>query len=206
MEKTLGDQFLNFLELSDRKFATTEQTPLSWKEKLASLTLILLASTSPSSAISLNNDANKAVFSQVLERTLACLKKFGLIEEEEELKTTASGEHPASALMSRVNDLARKTNLYYINIIKVSGYYFDIEKERNIDKKRLFFLLKKIFGYFSPSCDYKDMYKELEQISQLYSPKFLARSINPMTSLSILKKVKEFMDQEIWHLPQKPSI
>jgi len=201
--KTLEEQFLKFLELSDHKFATTEQSPLSWKEKLASLSLILMASTSTSSAIRLNNKANKAVLNEVFEKTLACLKKFGLVEKKEELKTTSRGEHPVSALMSRVNELARKTNLYYKNVREVSGYYFDIEKEGDIDKKRLFFLLRKIFGYYDPNCDYGEMYKELEQISQLYSPRFLARSINPMISLSILKKVKEFMNQEIWHFPQQ---
>lgn len=201
--KTLEEQFLKFLQLSDHKFATTEQSLLSWKEKLASLSLILMASTSPSSAIRLDKDANKAVLNEVFEKTLACLKKFGLVKRQEELKTTSRGEHPVSALMSRVNELARKTNLYYRNVRDVSGYYFDIEEDGDADKKRLFFLLRRIFGYYNPNCNYAEMYKELEQINHLYSPRFLARSTNPMTSLSILKKLKEFTNQEIWHLPQQ---
>jgi len=204
--KTLGELFLNFLEQSDHKFATTEQTPLSWKEKLASLSLILVASTSTSSAIRLNNDANKAVLDEVFEKTLACLKKFAMVGKNEELKTPSRGEHPVSALMSRVNELTRKTNLYYKNVREVSGYYLDVEKDSDIDNKRLFFLLRKIFGYYDPNCNYGEMYKELEQISQLYSPRFLARSTNPMVSLSILKRLKEFMNHEIWHLPQQSQL
>jgi hypothetical protein len=203
---TLDEQFLTFLEQSDHKFATTEQTPLSWKEKLAGLSLILVASTSISSAIRLNNDANKAVLGDVFEKTLDCLKKFGLVEKSEALKIPSRGEHPASALMARVNQLARKTNLYYKNDRDVSGYYFDIEKDGDIDSKRLFLLLRKVFGYYNPNCNYGEMYKGLEQISQLYSPKFLARSINPMISLSILKRLKEFMNHEIWHLPQQSQL
>ena len=203
--KTVEEQFLKFLELSDHKFATTEQSPLSWKEKLASLSLILMASTSTSTAIRLNNEANKTVFKEVCEKTLVCLKNFGLVERKEELKTTSRGEHPVSALMSRVNELARKTNLYYKNVRDVSGYYFDVEKDGDVDKKRLFFLMKKIFGYYDPNCNYGEMYKELEQISNLYSPRFLGRSMNPMISLSILKSVKEFMNQEIWHLSPQPQ-
>jgi len=201
--KTLEEQFINFLEQSDHKFATTEQTPLSWKEKLASLSLILIASTSTSSAVRLNNDANKTVLDEVFEKTLACLKKFGLVGKNEELKMPSRGEHPVSALMSRVNELARKTNLYYKNAREVSGYYFDVEKDGDIDNKRLFFLLRKIFGYYDPNCNYGEMYKELEEISQFYSPRFMARSTNPMISLSILKGLKEFMNHQVWRLPQQ---
>ena len=204
--KTLEEQFLRFLELSDQKFATTEQTPFQWKEKLASLSLILMASTSTSSAIRLNNEANKTVLNEVFDETLSCLKKFGIVGKKEELKTTSRGEHPVSALMSRVNELTRKTNLYFKNVREVSGYYFDIEKNGDIDKKRMFFLLRKIFGCYNPNCNYGEMYRELEQISQLYSPRFLARSINSMVILSVLKKLKEFMNHEIWHLPQQSQL
>jgi len=201
--KPLEEQFLEFLELSDHKFATTEQSPLSWKEKLASISLILMASTSTSSAIRLNSQANRSVFTEVLQQTLTCLGKFGLVGKNEKLKATQRGEHPVSALMSRVTELARKTNLYYKNIREVSGYYFDIEIEGGIDKKRLFFLLRKIFGYYNENCDYEEFYKELEHISQLYSPRFLARSVNPMISLGILKALREFLNREIWHLPSQ---
>lgn len=101
------------------------------------------------------------------------------------------------------NNLTRKTNLYYKNVSKESGYYFDIEKNGDIDERRMFFLLRKIFEHYNPNCNYQEIDKELAQISESYSPKFLARSINPNVSVSVLRRLKEFMDQQIWRLPQK---
>jgi len=201
--KTLEEQFLNFLELSDKKFNTVEQTKLLWNEKLASLSLVLLASTSPSSAIRLNNEANKAVLTEVFQKVLACLKRFDMIEKEYELKTVSRGESPVSALMSRLDTLARKTKHYYKYVGKGSEYYFDIEKDSGIDEKRLFFLLRRIFEQYNPSCDYGEMYKELAGISQLYYPRFLSRSVNSTIVLTILQKLKDFMDEEILHLPPR---
>jgi hypothetical protein len=194
-------QFLKFLELSDQKFNTGELSQLRWDEKLASLSLILMASTSASSAIRLNNEGNKIVLGEVLDKTLDCLKKYGMIEKEEKLKTKSRGESPVSALMSRLNALSRKTNHYYRNITQESGYFFDIEKDGDIDEKRLFFLLGRIFEYNRQDCKYEEIYRELAEISQRYSPRFRNRSTNSFISLAILKKLKEFTELEIWHLP-----
>jgi len=198
---TLDQQFLNFLELSDQKFNAVEHVKLRWDEKLASLSLILLASTSPSSAIRLNNEQNIAVLTEVFQKVLACMKKFHVIEKEHNLKTVNRGEAPVSALMSRLNALPRKTNHYYQIIGKGSEYYFDIEKDNRIDEKKLFFLLRRIFEKYYPNCNYDQMYNELADISEHYHTRFLSRRANPTTVLEILQKLKEFLNNEIYRLP-----
>ena len=198
---SFDEQFLKFLELSDQKFNTTEQTKLIWKEKLACLSLILLASTSPSSAIRLNDEANKSVLAEVFQKTLDCLKKYGMVGKGAELKTVDRGETPVSALMSRLNALARKTNHYYKYVGKGSEYFLEIERSGEIAERRLSFLLKRIFEEYDPHSDYKEMYKELSKVSQLYYPRFRARSVNPTIVLSILRKLKDFMAEEILRLP-----
>ncbi|MEM3572852.1 MAG: hypothetical protein QXJ62_01280 [Nitrososphaeria archaeon] len=198
---TLDKQFLNFLELSDRKFSLGGQEKLQWDEKLASLSLILLGSTSPSSAIRLNNEQNKSVLTEVFQNVLDCMKKFNIVEKEHTLRTVNRGETPVSAVMSRLNALPRKTNHYYKILGRGSEYYFDIEKDNNIDEKKLFFLLRRIFEYYEPNCNYAEMYKELADISQLYYPRFLSRTVNPFIILTILQKLKEFLDVEIYRLP-----
>jgi hypothetical protein len=203
---TLEEQFLNFLDLSYQKLTSADQTQLRWDEKLASLCLILMASTSVSSAIRLNNEANKTVLGEVFEKTLACLNKYGIVKREGKLKTKSRGETPVSALMSRLNALARKTNLYYTNLTRDSGYFFDIENNGDVDEKRLSFLFKRIFSQYDPECNYAEMNKELAEISQLYSHRFLARLTNPTMSLSILRRLKEFLDAGIWHLPRQPQL
>lgn len=202
--KGLQDQFLKLLELSDQKFNGAQQSGLTWKEKLASLSLILVGSTSIASEIRLDDEANKAVLNEVFEKTLGCLKKHGIIEKEEELKST-SGEHPVTAIMRRVNDLTRKTNLYYLNDRSVNGYYFDIEKNGDLNENRVFFLLGRIFEFYDLKCDYREVYEELAKISQLYSPRFRARTMNPNISFSVLKRLKNFLDNEVMRLPQHPG-
>ena len=200
---SLQEQFLKLLELSDEKFNGTEQSGLTWKEKLASLSLILVASASISSEIRLDDEANKTVLNDVFEKTLACLKKFGIIKKSEELKLPASGEHPVLAIMRRVNDLTRKTNLYYLNDRNANGYYFDIEKNGDLDEKRVFFLLRRIFEYYDPNCDYKTLYTELATISQLYSPRFRGRVMSPNISFTVIRRLKDFMENEVLRLPQR---
>jgi len=203
-DKGLQEQFLKLLELSDQKFNGTQQSGLTWKEKLASLSLILVGSTSIASEIRLDDEANKAVLNEVFEKTLECLKKHGIIEKGEELKST-SGEHPVTGAMRRVNDLTRKTNLYYMNDRSVPGYYFDIEKNGDLDENRVFFLLRRIFEFYDPKCNYREIYNELAKISQLYSPRFRARTMNPNISFSVLKRLKDFLENEVLRLPQRPD-
>lgn len=200
-DKRLDEQFTEFLQLADQKFNTVEQTALQWDEKVATLSLILLASISPSSAIRLNTETNKKVLAEVFQKSLTCLKRYCLVDKEVEFRTVSRGESKASALMSRLDTLARKTNLYYKYIGKGSEYFFDIERNGSIDEKRLLFLLGRIFGHFNPSCNYEEMYKELADISQLYYPRFHARHAEPSLVLGILKSLKDFMRDGILHLP-----
>jgi hypothetical protein len=199
--KPLEEQFINFLELSDRRFTATVQTQLSWNEKLASLSLILLASTSETSAILLTNQSNKEVSTEVFKKILSILKKFRIVESEAELKTVARGESPGSALMSRLDVLPRKTNNYFKYVGKGSGYFFDVERDGSIDEKKLSFLFRRVFEHCDPDQNYSEMYNQLCEISRTYSPRFLGRSTNPTISLSILKELREFMNKEIWRLP-----
>lgn len=194
-------QFLKFLELSDQKFSTTEQSRLSWKEKLACLSLILLASTSEASAIRLNDEANKTVLTEVFEKLLDYLKEYSMIKRSAKLKTVSRGETPVSWLMSRLNVLPRKTNHYYVG--KSSEYFLDIEKDGQIIEKRVSFLLKRVFESYSPDSNYKEMYGRLAEISQLYYPRFRARSVSTTIVLSILKKLKDFMNTEVMQMPLK---
>jgi len=203
---TLEEQFLRFLQMADQKFSTGEQATFDWDEKLASLSLLLMTSTSEASAVRLNNQNNKTVLSQVFDDTLTCLKKYSIVSADERLRTKSRDESPVSALMSRLNKLARKTNHYYVNLREESGYFFDIEKKGEVDEKRLMFLFRRIFESASKDRDdYGEMYKELADISQHYSSRFLGRSTSLDISLSILKRFKDFIDMEIWRLPHPIS-
>jgi len=205
-EKTLEEQYNRFLELLDRKFAALDYSQLQPKEKVASLSLILLASISEASAIFLTNKSNKAVLTEVFEKTLNCLKKFGVVGKNETvLRTVSRGESPVSALMSRLDKLPRKTNHYFRYTGKGSGYFFDIEENGDVNEKKLFFLLRRIYERYDLDVDYTKMYKELAEISQLYSSRFLGRTTNPVISISILEKLKKFLEEEILHLPPKPQ-
>lgn len=203
--KKFDEQFTDFLALVDQKFNVVEQDALTWDEKLATLSLIVLASYSPSSAIRLNNETNRKGLAEVFQRTLTCLKNHGLVAKKEELRKVNRGESLASALMSRLFKLARKTNHYYRFVGKGSQYYLDIENNGIIDEKRLYFLLGKVFGQYNPDCNYEQMLRELEDISQMYYPKFISRALNPDHVLSISKILRNFMQTEILRLPVQLS-
>jgi len=197
--KKLSEQFSDFLALVDQKFNTVEKVAFSWKEKLGTLTLILLSSTAQSSAIRLNNETNKRFLAESFQKILDVLKKYGIVEKNAQLKRVARGESIASAHMSRLNRLSRKTNHYYIG--KGSEYYLDIEKDGELDKKRLSFLLRKVFDSYNPDCKYEMMNKELQDISQEYYHRFLARTLNPLILLSLSKSLMKFLDFEIMKMP-----
>jgi len=194
--QTLEEQFLKFLDYSDLKFASVEASPFKWDEKLAGISLILVGSTSASSAIRLNNDTNRAVFTEVFDRVFICLKKFGLVNVDEKLRKVSRGESPVMAVMSRLNTLARKTNHYYRSIPQESAYFFDIETEGTTDERKLSFLFRKMFQS-SPEANFDEMFKELADISRVYSPRFLARSTNQTNELLIVRKMKDFFDSDI---------
>jgi hypothetical protein len=83
------------------------------------------------------------------------------------------------------------------------GYYFDIEVNEVFDSELLSFLLRRIFEHFEPNCDYKQLYKDLVGISQLYSPRFKLRKVNSAVSFKILKKMKAFFENEVLGLPKR---
>ncbi len=199
--KGLEEQFLELIKLCDKRFNGTELAALTWKEKLVSLSLILIASTSESSEVHLDNDANKATMIEVFDKTLDSLKKHRVLQSNEEIKAPSSGEHPVTAIMRRVNDLSRKTNLYFVNDSKnASSYYFDIEENGTLNSAKFSFLLKRIFEKYDPECNYKEMYQELALISQLYTPKFRARMLNQTVSFGVLKELKNFTENDVMHL------
>jgi len=198
---SLEQQFLHFLELGDQKFYTGSKKKWGWDEKLASLSLILVGSTSEASAIRLNNPSNKETLTQLFDETLECLKKYEFVEKDSIIKTKARGELPVMALMSRLNSLARKTNHYYVNIREQSGYYFDIEKDGQVDKSRINFVFHKIFqGARTDRDNYPEMYRRLAEISQSSTPRFLGRTAPTLeVSLGILRCLRSFVDIDIWN-------
>lgn len=200
--KKLSEQFTDFLALVDQKFNTVEKVAFSWKEKLGTLTLLLLSSTAKSSAIHLDNETNKRFLGETFKKILDILKKYNIVKEKAKLKTVARGESLASAHMARLNKLSRKTNHYYIG--KDSRYYLDIEKDEKLDKKRLFFLLRKVFDSYNPDCNYDMMNKELQDISQEYYHRFLSRNPNPLILYSLSKNIKKFLEFEIMKMAMIP--
>lgn len=201
--RRLGEQFTDFLALVDQKFNTVEKSDFSWKEKIGTLSLILLISTSESSAIRLNNESNKKVLAEVFQKTLDVIKKYGMVEIKAKFKKVSRGESIASAHMSRLNKLARKTNHYYKFVGKGSAYYLDIEKDGKIDENKLFFLLGKVFEQYNPATDYENLKKELQAISQDYYPRFPNRSTDPMIFLNLYKSLSRFIQMEIMKLTMK---
>jgi hypothetical protein len=202
---SLEDQYITFLHNADKEFNKIEDPHLEWKEKLATLSLTLLGSTSQLSAITLDNNQNQAVLAEVFQEVLSCLKRYGLVEQKEELKPSSRGENPIAGVFARLDTLPRKTNHYYYG--KDYVYYISVETKQEIDFDKLTFIFKKIFDGYEGSYNYADMYQELSRISQKYSPRFLGRSINPSILLVMLGQLKEFLDTDIYHLmPKKNTI
>ena len=93
--------------------------------------------------------------------------------------------------------------MYYVNNKNARGYYFDIEQNGSLDSGKLFFLLRRIFEHYDPNCDYKQLYNSLVGISQLYSPRFKERKVDSIVAFEILKKMKDFFENEVLRLPEK---
>ncbi len=172
-------QFLTYLSKLDVEYAIIDSTVFSWKEKLASITLLLMFCTSETSAIRLNNSINIENLENIFDQILNILKKYGFVDKKVKIKSIARGESRASAIMSRLYHLPRKTNQYYISTVSESGYYFNIEKESILDDNKLNFLLKRIFASFKHDIDYARFNEELLNISQRYYPRFIDRRVNP---------------------------
>ncbi|MFZ7136865.1 MAG: hypothetical protein ACOWW1_00375 [archaeon] len=198
-KKNFDEQFIDFLTLTDQKFNTTEIASFTWKEKLGALALILLSSTSSLSAVRLKNETNKIILAEVLEKTLTLLKKYNLVDEGKKLKGVTRGESIASAFMCRLNSLPRKTNHYYVG--KDSEYYINIEKNGKLDKKRLSFVLSKIFDSYDPCCNYSMMNKELQEISQKYYHRIVTRRLNSLILLELSNSIRKYLQFEIMKMP-----
>lgn len=198
------NQFLAFLRYADDKITLEpENLSLDWKEKLATLTLLLLASTSESSAIVLNEKMNQKTFEAALREILKILQNSGLLEVKHELPESR-GEPPATLFMrSRINELPRKTNHIYTNIGRGGGYYLDIETKEGVDEGKIAFLLRRIFENYHPDIKYFELKNSLMKISEKYHPQFLARRINSKAIFGITNKLDSFFDSEIWELPVK---
>ncbi|MCL2257460.1 MAG: hypothetical protein FWC14_04585 [Candidatus Bathyarchaeota archaeon] len=197
-------QYKDFLILSDKKFNKTEDTQLDWREKLATVSLILLASTSEQTAIRLVNNQNKTVLLDVLQEVLSCMKKYRFAEEADMLKSVGRGEDIAAGHFARLDTLPRRTNHHYYG--KDYVYYINIETNHNIDNEKLSFIFKRCFSNFNETSDFIEMYEDLSKISQKYSHRFLHRKIEPRSTIIILNKLKEFLQTEIFQLsPQKKS-
>jgi len=200
-KKSFEEQFLNFLDLSDLEFTRViDPSPLNWKEKIATVTLLLMACTSENSALRLNNVSNKETLEEVFLKVINCFKKHKLIIDKAILKSPSRGESRSSALMSRLNALPRKTNHIYKYITKESGYYLDIQKNGDIDNKKLNFLLKKIFEKYYDNKNYNMIKDELIDINQKYYTRFLNRNINQKLIYNIIKNFSSFFEREIWRL------
>ena len=177
-----------------------EQTGLNWREKLATLGLLVTASTSHTSAIRLNNLTNKEVLGEVITLTLGFLKEHGLVRQKRQAKPVKRGEHPVSSLMSRLDKLPKKTNHYFQYIRDEWGYFFDVENDGILDENKVFFLLGKVFEAYDPTANYDEAYQQLSQISQQHSIRFLSWSVDPTISLNVIRLLKEFFEREMLFL------
>lgn len=97
-----------------------------------------------------------------------------------------------------------KTNRYYQFVGRGSIYFIAIEDNGEVDQKKMFFLLGKIFENYESTCNYEEMNKELAEISQRYSPRFQERTIKASIMFSVLRNLEDFLDMEIRRLPEKP--
>ena len=197
------EQYKILLNCFDDKFEIDAKKQLDWKEKLATLTLILMASTSEKSVIVLDNPSNREIFEDMLNDSLSCLIKHGVIKENSKLPRTR-GEPPATLLMrSRINDLPTKTNHVYVNMGGGDGYYHDIEYMGQLDENKLYFLLKLVFDEYNPDINYKSLKNELISLSEKYSPQMLSRNIDSRVLYEILNKIEVFFNVEIYNQPLK---
>lgn len=202
---SLEKQYEDLLDRMDCESGIEGQEPFDWKEKMVSLALILVSSTSETSAIRLNNKTNKEVLGQVFQSTLGCLNKYGIVQQTKAFTITDRGESPSSSIMSRVNELPRKSNhiFSYLSNQKESGYYFNLEVNGHIDKDRLFFILGKIFESHQPSINYQELYNDLFSIGQQHYLQFINRTTNPTLTLELNQGLKNFIEDEMYRLLKK---
>lgn len=187
----LASEYTKLLLLLDKKHSFTQTNVFKWEEKIGTIGLLLLGCTSNTSALSLDNDTNKTVWRDLLNELIQLFKDCALIEADATLSSPKRGETPESALMSRLNDLQKKTSQYYKS--HDATYYFDIEKENRVEEDKVSFLLKKVFDQPSLFENKKDfLSNKLQMLSQRYYAKLNRKNLNSENIFIILSKLKMF--------------
>ena len=198
------DQFSNLLRCYDSKFKLDSKKQLEWKEKLVTLSLILMVSTSKTSAIVLDNSSNRTLFEELLSRTLSCLNRHNIFEKKRKLPKSKGGEPMATLIVrSGISDLPAKTNDIYVNLGGGEGYYLDIEQSLELDKEKMWFLMNLIFEHYDTSVNYDELKTELINISEQYSTQMMTRNVNSRILFDILNKIDEYFNIEINELPYR---
>lgn len=195
-----SEQFNDVLDYYESELkALTEPKPLVDKEIVAALSLIILSSVSNESAIRLNSSANQNLFERFLLDIIPILKEYKMIKQNYKLKTPSRGESKASALMARLDMLPIKTMHKYKNIRTESGYYFDLIKNDKLQTEELKALFRLIFKNYDPYEKNNDeLYSRLFHMSISYNLKFLDRTVNNDMSYEIIKKMKSYLDLDIF--------
>jgi len=201
------DQYLSFLKAADYKFNKIKTDALlTWKEKVAALTLLLSTCTNELSAIQLlNNTSNQDVFESTLQDVVNLLEEYKILKHNKKgynlpNKKSIRGESPAQFFMRMEGgkNLAIKTNQIFVR--SNFGYYLDIEKTGEIDDVKITFLLKLIFSRYDSEVNYNELKNSLINLSEKVYPAFLERNVNMQTFFTLTNKIDLFFTQEIWNL------
>ncbi|MHA1303463.1 MAG: hypothetical protein ACTSPI_07160 [Candidatus Heimdallarchaeaceae archaeon] len=193
-------QYQNLLEQLDKDFINiSKQKPMNDKEKLSSLSLLLLNSVSEASAIRLKSTTNQTVLNNFLKELIVILKKYKIISEKYKLPNPSRNESASSALMARLDRLPIITNHLYTNIKTDSGYYYNVVKNNKIDENSIKFLLHQIFKQYNPhDIDTNKLKNELFEISNKYNLKFIDREVNSRISYTMMKIINNYLDLDIY--------
>ena len=197
-------QFADYLTDLDKIYSAIDESDFTWKEKVSSASLLLVGATSATSAVILDSKNNIDLMTEVFEKVLTTFQKYDLINSEAKLTTGIKGEAPVLFLISRLQDLPKKTNHYYRNPGK-SVHYFELEEEGQVSKQRVFFLLRKIFVAYNQKVSYSILSEELQAISLKYSPGFTNRKILQKNIFDSNAYLQEFAQDEVHRLPALSS-
>lgn len=193
-------QFHDYLNDLDKTYSAIDKSDFTWKEQLASMSLLLVGSTSANSAVILDSKGNVDLMTEVFEKVLFSFQKYGLINDEAMLTTGVRGEPPVLFLINRLQDLPKKTNHYYRNPGK-SVHYFELEDGERVNEQRVLFLLKKIFINYRRDVAYAKLCEELQNISIKYSPGFSNRKVMQRNIFDTNAYLQEFFQDVVHKLP-----
>jgi len=122
--------------------------PLKDQEKVVLFSLIAIRSFSNVAAVNLKKfQGISETVSQILEDSYEKLKELNIISElsKEKLYGGFKNESKVSGLFRRLTNLPKKTKGIYVTS-GGSTYYLSLSIENKIDKEKLSYLLKQIFG------------------------------------------------------------